>query len=1037
MVRESPVARVDALAGGAAPVSFERLEYGKLCTTHDGPIEPGVESYPLAASPGFSPLVEPFCRPWLAGIGADMVPGTLHGTILRCVRLQGRPVPLFCRLRQRPEGGEAAEGRRFWLGRYIYAGTVDPWTGFKALEERPLRGITAQEARAKQWAPIAVPRSPRPEADPLFAPLLQRALEHVLSGIPAGVLQAPDEESFFRWASLLWYLLPPALQPVFSAGWAVTPEVAQALHFSWSPTRSPAVALADVDRGTWTPPERVEQITPNGEVRSRAFHDDLLSPGKMFLRMSFAWEEGRPRLAGAVPRLDHLAGFDFGIRGADTEPAWVVDARSAWSFDRFRRPGLRSLDHARLQIVERWLVGVPTGDPASLFLSTRDYFYPDSRRRLLELGLGALETPALWQRADQIVWRSLADDDACDALLNQLPLPEREASRVRLFQVLARRDQSQMFAALAKAQELGGAGNLPEPVRGRLDEELARSLDDPALLDSHRHLLASGKLVEPYRGWAEASAVRLAVMLFTAPEPVSHVLWNRLCRLKNDPVIESMRHLQKGDPPTDRDVRALGSLSPELAEKLAERLHALWKLRDLDTRKRRNSLCPWMQAAGALHTEDPLIALLAPSAPSAPSADIARIPPEKRDTLAEEIRRDYVPSALQARVAALALREWVHFYGYHHDDGNRNPGWIALFKQWPAEAVPALADAAPGTAARLEVDPEVRDALALLSLPSSFLDTRIEVHLQRRKDFKLHGEVSRLLWQLCARAIQHPGGIWISDICRGLIHGELPRGEPTPPEEAKLEAAVSLASPHLESLPPGLWEKATQGWQIRFLLEVCPRADLRPTTEQLMALLELRTWLKKHLDGNGIHPAREKLFDIASRPFHGSLYKETEWRPEYTESPLWAAFRRVPLLLQGDLRKALETYSAGESHFSKGIVLKAIEYFRETNFQDLEAPERQKILEKLAKAAIAPLMRDGGLYPSDAARLIAGGNWNPRKPGDLQFHEDAYNAVDAAKDGGIVVAGWFKPLLVLIWQRQCQDEMARAIHKVAPEVWRR
>ena len=40
---------------GEAEVAFERLEYGKLCTSHDGPIEPGVESYPLATSPGGAP----------------------------------------------------------------------------------------------------------------------------------------------------------------------------------------------------------------------------------------------------------------------------------------------------------------------------------------------------------------------------------------------------------------------------------------------------------------------------------------------------------------------------------------------------------------------------------------------------------------------------------------------------------------------------------------------------------------------------------------------------------------------------------------------------------------------------------------------------------------------------------------------------------------------------------------------------------------------------------------------------------------------
>jgi hypothetical protein len=1014
---------------GEGQVSFERLEYGKLCKSHDGPIEPRVESYPLATSPGFSSLVEPFCRPWLVGVGADLVPGAHHGTVLRCVRLQGLPVPLFCRLRQRPEGGEGAEGRRFWLGRYVYAGSIDPLTGFNALEARPLRGITVQEARARQWAPISVPRSPRPDA-PDLPGFLPTALEHVLSGIPVGVSAAPDEETFFRWAAALWYLLPPPLRPVFSVGWAVTPAQAQDLCFSWSPERAPTVALVDVDRGTWTAPDRVEQHTgPSGEVRARAFQDELLVPGRMFLRESFDWTAGHPQLAGLSPRLDHLRGFDYVIRGAETETSWVVDARAPWTWDRFRRPGMRSLDHARFQLVEHWLQDGVARDPAALCLSTKEFFFPDSRRRLLELGLGALETPAQRPRADQIVWRSLAEDPASHPLLDEIPLPEREASRVRLLQALALGDLRQILDALANARELGGADDLPPVALERLQDALTQSLDDPALLDSHRHLLGTAQMAEPYRGWAMTAAIRLAVLLATARESGNSAALERLRKLASHPVLSTLRRLQKSEPPTTDDVQALGSLDSGAAALLGRRLLALWKHRDLDTRKVRETLCPWLQALGPPSTGDPLISLLARS----PGA---RLTPEQRDTLAEEIRSDHVPPALQPRVAAVVLHEWVHFRSYHQADGQRSAGWNTVLRQWAVPAVHALTDAVPGTGARPEVDPEVDEALARLSLPSSFLDRRIALHLQRRKDFRLFGEVARLLWDLCERAVQHPGEVCAADLCRGLIRGELPKGDPTPPEEAKLDTAVRLASPHLTSLPHGLWERSTQGWQIRFVLEAAPRAGLQPTTEQLVALLPFRPWLRRHLDQDGIHPDRERTFSVASYSFHQMPYDPKQWRPAYEQSPLWAAFRGVPLSRQGDLRKALETYGVGDSHFVQSLVRNATTYFQEIDFPYLEPEQQRDVLERLARAVIAPLMRDGGLSSSDASPLIAAGNQNPRQRGEVQFHEDAYNALDAA-DGGIVVATWFKPLLIRIWHRGCQNEMVKAIQRVAPEVWRR
>lgn len=1011
-----------ASRGAGAQVSFERLEYGKLCKSQDGPIEPGVESYPLATSSGFSPLIEPLCRPWLVGVGAEIVANASHGTVLRCVRMQGRPVPLFCRLRQRPEGGEGAEGRRFWLGRYIYAGTVDPLTGFTALAEFPLRGITVRQTRTP-WTPIVVPRNPRPEPDPRFTPILQTALEHILSGIPVGISGEPDEIAFFRWASLLWHLLPPALQPVFSAGWAVTPEVAQALSLSWSPVRSPAVAIVDLERATWTPPQRVELIQPAGEIRTRLFQDDLLVPGRMYLRESFEWSGGRARLDDASPRLDHLHGFDFGIRGAAEEPASVVDARSPWAWDRFRRPGARSLDHARLRLAQHWLA-TGKGEPAALCLSTKDYFFPDSRSHLLALSLKALENPEHRPRADQVVWRSLAQDPASREALDRYQLAERESSRARLFRALAGEDLQKILEALARAQELEGAVDLPPAAMDRLWEALAASLSDPALLGFHRTLLRDAEVAEPYRSWAAESSPALAVLLGTDQDLSSFIALDRLGKISEHPVIASMQRLLTSNPPTAGDVQVLGALAPQVIEQLIGRLFSLWRAtRDEtgkdNTKSRREWLCDWLQAVGPLETEDPLLALLSPAQGKVP------LQREQRAVLAEEILLDHVPPMLQPQVAALALAEWRHLYEDYEAKGAERAGWSALFRYWTPATVLGLVG--EGKLDFCTTPPEILALVEELSLPSPFLERRIQAHLKRAKNSRLHEEVSSLLWQLCARAIEYPGSPLIPDLCRGLIRGKLPAGQPVPPSESVLKEAARFARQNLTALPADLWDRLLQGWQILFVLDAAPQADVAPTKEQLEALFPFRSWLKEHLKSKEIHACRKERFEIATFSFHQVSYRPELWRPEYQESFLWAAFKAVPLSCQGSLGQALDAYNeAGE----KGFVTHAISYFKHSSYKNLNPHDQKEVIARLARAVIEPLMRAGGLDPAYAADRLIEAASRDRSQGRIQFRETADRAVELRPDGeSIVVASWFRDLLSEICSKRAEDKLLAVISR--------
>src|SRR6185369_16909750 len=164
-------------ASAGEPLVFERLEYGKLCTSLDGPILAGVESYPLAISPGFEKSVADFCRPWKLGTGQEVVPGAPHATVLRCMlNSSGAAHQVFFRIRQRSEDGEGTRGRRFWRARYLWCreGAASPLSGFEALEALGpyLRGMTLEEARqpcqSMRW-----PQASFPEPDSILEAFLE------------------------------------------------------------------------------------------------------------------------------------------------------------------------------------------------------------------------------------------------------------------------------------------------------------------------------------------------------------------------------------------------------------------------------------------------------------------------------------------------------------------------------------------------------------------------------------------------------------------------------------------------------------------------------------------------------------------------------------------------------------------------------------------------------------------------------------------------------------------------------------------------
>ena len=114
----------------------------------------------------------------------------------------------------------------------------------------------------------------------------------------------------------------------------------------------------------------------------------------------------------------------------------------------------------------------------------------------------------------------IRDDRSCHAVLDsEIAASDFVLARARLMRSLALGGWPAVLDSVEKAVEHRAALDLPREVAERLKEELTASLDDAGSQEQHSRLLMGPEIPEPYRSWAVACAVRLAVALVTAEVP--------------------------------------------------------------------------------------------------------------------------------------------------------------------------------------------------------------------------------------------------------------------------------------------------------------------------------------------------------------------------------------------------------------------------------------------------------------------------------------------------------------------------------------
>jgi hypothetical protein len=314
-------------------------------------------------------------------------------------------------------------------------------------------------------------------------------------------------------------------------------------------------------------------------------------------------------------------------------------------------------------------------------------------------------------------------------------------------------------------------------------------------------------------------------------------------------------------------------------------------------------------------------------------------------------------------LAETVLLNWRSFHPHYKSFTGRKDGWLRIFSCWPREVAFALAgvDIRP-----TNVDADIEQALQSLKISGQLLDEIIADHLQRKVG-ALHTQASQLLWELSSRCSEPKRGT-SSELIQLLNNNHLPDGHPEIPTAEQRDRLNKLAGsiPKLK-LPNELWGQAEQAWQIQFLFELLPKADYPPTVSQLAQLAGDRVWLRRHLSQEGVHARRKVYCKVAAAEFYELPYPK-DWRPEFTETVLWAAFKNVPREKQGDLEKALLTY--GDS-LDKRVDC-AVKYLKEELDRTKEAGHINvvNILKRVTRAVIVPPVRRRNFKIEDIEALF-------------------------------------------------------------------
>jgi hypothetical protein len=942
-------------------VRLERLEYGKLCVTPDGPtISETVEHNQLGQTSGFPPELIELCAPTIIGASAsehdDLPRECKHSTVLRPVRLRGGGRPVLCRVRNRPEKGEGTQSRLYTLARYLvvpHDKRVEPSSLLNVMG--PVRGITEAEIGAMKPFEAGISGEfldRRLESDEFRLQarrFVKEALIYVMSGIPVSIANHIEEKDFFALVTALWRLLPSWLRPYLSAGWGVSASLSGrlAVTYAWQQ----ADFCASFSRGEdgkwkWAPPREAPGY---GKKKRDRFQREHVTTGAHYVSYVFGCElYSLPKIADfrEQPRAEELLGdrladaYDDLVKPLDFDDPVVAGL--------FFVPGLDARDKYLLENWEQYLAtdGNNFAEPAS------DFAFNERKQEAFELVCKAFRDVRRRDKADALLWRLVASADP------ELPLELDTgfgAARLRLFKAIRNDNPRELLEALHKSARAGEAYRLPDGAREAMGQCLKSSLRmfDPK--HARRHIKLLDMLDPPpppdYLDWVKQHTFEMALSAKGSTNEWAEALYLRMRSIPDSPGVQTLLSWEDGKEPGPEAEETFHNLDDEARRWFFDQLVSRWGEFKKNGADSREQLLPWFRLAwdGQI-INDPLLALAFGKEPEA----------DELERIAAEIELQAAPPSLARHLARLTLKHCVELSRRIRQDEKK---WLAVLRYWPADVLEALF---PNTSLRSDVnegsEEDYYEVEQLKFRPEQLEQLITSSSLAQPAALRWYWR-----WAMgCSMSypkLQPP----IVQICKYILSG----GESQLPNAQDLhfhdvETARRLAEADEESLlklkekAEVIWRKKDKEiaevpgkWQDLFsrgivtlerrqylpeeynrivremfvLLYFYPDVDFIPTTQQLDVLLNCRDDLRNHLKNKEVvHPNRPRRFQfVTAQPmeldYPGS--QDALWKDEYAASYFWIVFRGVPERKQFDgmLKRSLDFYYGApqDSHWRRNL----------------------------------------------------------------------------------------------------------------------
>lgn len=955
------------------------LEFGVYCQNPDGPIVPGAGYRVLGYSQGFPSALIKICNPKVLDLGEERNRYS-SGTVLRPV-CEDRNWSVLYRMGLRSEAGEdaAEHSRQYLLARYLaleHNLSVSPLDIWRAME--PLRGLTEKEADALCALPILADSAPPAGTPDRFSEtFLPQALIYTISGVPVRIENA-SEEFFFRLVDQLWQQLPDSLRTLLSAGWNVGPRLSGVLALSAGAPGTSPIPFFDAASGSWHSGHREEEFS-------------TLLPGRIYCHYQF----GQPQ----VPESE----LNAICHEPDLPLPQLPDFSNDGTRSAFRREGMQRRDHYLLQRMEAYLEGSgPDEPPPGLGNVIKD---PASTSKLLAMLLGGKRQ----ERIFRLAWEALELDGS---FLDQAS----EADGIGWIAAIHKGEMRQALEQLpAKPPTVA---SMPPPILERWRELMDRSIRDLEILELHRkHLLTHTAGI--YQDWAAEHMVELVCRFMQRCESRRELVKEIGIEKFNPKIGQFLALIDEQRSPGEAELLAIQSWTD--AEK---RLFALLLEETLSALRPEDQLMLYGWAKGLPRSffSDPWLLL----------AKDGEVTPSQLEQMMNRARQ--APPELSAKIAHEALRMVRELRMKIEEEPD---AWAHILAQWPQPLpailvdVPFLRSGAAESVPRDRVWPQSREEA----------QERIRYWFSgpdRGGEEPSHWQETRArgLFESCRSLPAAAGSPMLAvDMCRVLAGRSMPANQDAP-EEHELQLATNLLrAARLSEIKPdieNLWTSATEGWQIRLLLEVIPRNTFSIAPAQLACLIPYRKWVREHLKQSQYSIRRNQLA-AASFDFHQTRRYGEEgkfWKYDFKNVALWAAFSGLNSMERGDLAQALAAYAPAYPEKASCCLLHLQTY-----------PDQQALREVLTSFVI-PLVREWKLDRGEESEMdilfgfaravgnpaMKSGMFKPKLSLELSPDEGAESG--KREENAVTIPSWAFPLLWTVARNKNLESALKRIHEL-------